>query len=123
LAKKGAMNTYRNLIIWQKAMNLVTTTYEITLQFPKAELYCLTDQMRRSALSIPCNIAEGKARNSNKDFIRFLRIALGSLFEFQTQLEIAKNIDYINQEQFQRLWNFSTEIEVMLVSFIKKINV
>lgn len=104
-------------------MNLVTTTYEITLQFPKAELYCLTDQMRRSALSIPCNIAEGKARNSNKDFIRFLRFALGSLFEFQTQLEIAKNIDYINQEQFQRLWNFSTEIEVMLVSFIKKINV
>lgn len=104
-------------------MNLVTTTYEITLEFPKMELYCLTDQMRRSALSIPCNIAEGKARNSNKDFIRFLRIALGSLFEFQTQLEIAKNIEYINQEQFQRLWNFSTEIEVMLVSFIKKINV
>lgn len=104
-------------------MNLVTTTYEITLEFPKTEQYCLTDQMRRSALSIPCNIAEGKARNSNKDFIRFLRIALGSLFEFQTQLEIAKNIEYINQEQFQRLWNFSTEIEVMLVSFIKKINV
>lgn len=117
------MNTYRNLIIWQKAMNLVTTTYEITLQFPKTELYCLTDQMRRSALSIPCNIAEGKARNSSNDFIRFLRIALGSLFEFQTQLEIAKNIEYINQEQFQRLWNFSREIEVMLVSFIKKINV
>lgn len=117
------MNTYRNLIVWQKAMNLVTTTYEITLEFPKTEQYCLTDQMRRSALSIPCNIAEGKARNSNKDFIRFLRIALGSLFEFQTQLEIAKNIEYINQEQFQRLWNFSTEIEVMLVSFIKKINV
>ena len=117
------MNTYRNLIVWQKAMNLVTTTYEITLEFPKTELYCLTDQMRRSALSIPCNIAEGKARNSNKDFIRFLRIALGSLFEFQTQLEIAKNIEYINQQQFQRLWNFSTEIEVMLVSFIKKINV
>lgn len=117
------MNTYRNLIVWQKAMNLVTTTYEITLEFPKTELYCLTQQMRRSALSIPCNIAEGKARNSNKDFIRFLRIALGSLFEFQTQLEIAKNIEYINQEQFQRLWNFSTEIEVMLVSFLKKINV
>jgi four helix bundle protein len=117
------MNTYRNLIVWQKAMNLVTTTYEITLEFPKTGQYCLTDQMRRSALSIPCNIAEGKARNSNKDFIRFLRIALGSLFEFQTQLEIAKNIEYINQEQFQRLWNFSTEIEVMLVSFIKKINV
>jgi len=117
------MNTYRNLIVWQKAMNLVTTTYEITLEFPKTELYCLTDQMRRSALSIPCNIAEGKARNSNKDFIRFLRIALGSLFEFQTQLEIAKNIEYINQEQFQRLWDFSTEIEVMLVSFLKKINV
>lgn len=117
------MNTYRNLIIWQKAMNLVTTTYEITLQFPKTELYCLTDQMRRSVLSIPCNIAEGKARNSSNDFIRFLRIALGSLFEFQTQLEIAKNIEYINQEQFQRLWNFSREIEVMLVSFIKKINV
>ncbi|WP_353087016.1 four helix bundle protein [Flavobacterium sp.] len=117
------MNTYRNLIVWQKAMNLVTTTYEITLEFPKTEQYCLTDQMRRSALSIPCNIAEGKARNSNKDFIRFLRIALGSLFEFQTQLEIAKNIEYINQEQFQRLWNFSTEIEVILVSFIKKINV
>ncbi|WP_449403959.1 four helix bundle protein [Flavobacterium fontis] len=86
-------------------------------------MYCLTDQMRRSALSIPCNIAEGKARNSNKDFIRFLRIAMGSLFEFQTQLEIAKNIEYINQQQFQRLWNFSTEIEVMLVSFTKKINV
>lgn len=89
------IKTYRDLIIWQKSMTLVTEVYTITTSFPACELYGLTNQMRRCAVSIPSNIAEGYGRNSTGDYKRFLQISVGSLFELQTQLEIAFNLKYI----------------------------
>jgi four helix bundle protein len=97
------MKTFRDLFIWQKAMNLVTNTYQITEKFPKEELFGLTSQIRRSAISIPSNIVEGFGRDSNKEFSRFINIAISSLFEFQTQIEIAKNINYLNEIEFKNI--------------------
>ena len=116
------MKTYRDLFIWQKAMNLVTKTYQLTNNFPKDELFGLTSQIRRSAISVPSNIAEGFGRKSNKEFSRFLNIGLSSLFEYQTQIEIAKNIHYLNENDFKNLYEDTRELEAMIVSFSNKIN-
>jgi four helix bundle protein len=115
------MSNFRNLLVWQKSMSLTTKIYNSTKQFPKEEIFGLTSQIRRSSISIPSNIAEGFARDSNKEYLRFLNISIGSLFEMQTQLEIAKNIQYLNEEEFNNLYENSREIERMLVSFISKI--
>ena len=88
------MKNYRDLIVWQKAMELVTKIYHHTKSFPGEERYGLTLQLRRSSVSLPSNMAEGYGRNSTQDYIRFLRIANGSLFELQTQLEIAFNLGF-----------------------------
>ncbi|TDW48670.1 four helix bundle protein [Flavobacterium sp. 270] len=93
----------------------------INQKISKEEIFGLTSQIRRSSISIPSNIAEGSGRESNKDFIRFLYISLCSLFEMQTQLEIAKNIEYLTEEEFNNLYEDSREIERMLVSLIKKL--
>lgn len=85
-------------------MTLVTQTYELTQNFPKEELFGLTSQIRRSAISLPSNIAEGYGRESNKEFYRFINIAISSLFEFQTQIEIAKNINYLNEIEFKKIY-------------------
>jgi four helix bundle protein len=116
------MKTFKNLLIWQKSMTLVTKTYQSSKAFPRDEIFGLTSQIRRSSVSIPSNIAEGFGRQSNKEFSRYLTIAIGSLFEFQTQIEIAKNINYINEEEYNHFYNDSRELEAMLVSFIKKVN-
>jgi len=89
--------TYRDLIAWQKAMGLVTQVYEITRAFPREELYGLTRQLRRAAVSIPSNIAEGQARYSHAEFHHFLRNARGSLAEVETQIQIACNLKYIKE--------------------------
>lgn len=102
-------------------MLLVTKIYTVTNNFPKEEVFGLTSQIRRSAISIPSNIAEGLGRDSNKEFLRFLNISIGSLFELQTQLEIAKNIIYLDEENFNNLYEDSRELERMLVSFTNKI--
>ncbi|MGA9637118.1 four helix bundle protein [Flavobacterium sp.] len=115
------MSTFRNLLIWQKSMTLTTQIYQLTSTFPKEEIYGLTSQIRRCSISIPSNIAEGYGRESDKEFLRFLNISIGSLFEMQTQLEIAKNIAYINEDLFNNLYENSREVERMIVSFIKKI--
>jgi four helix bundle protein len=115
------MSTFRNLLVWQKSIDLVTKMYSSTQKFPKEELFGLTSQIRRSAVSIPSNIAEGYGRDSNKEYLRFLNVSIGSLFELQTQIEIAKNIMYLNEKDFNNLYENSREIERMLVSFIKKI--
>lgn len=115
------MSTFKNLLIWQKSMTLVTKTYEITQLFPKEELFGLTSQIRRSAISIPSNIAEGYGRGSNKEYHRFLNISLSSLFEYQTQIEIAKNINYLNENDFNKLYENSRELEVMMASLIRKV--
>jgi four helix bundle protein len=116
------VKTYRDLIVWQKSMTLVTDFYKATKSFPVEELYALTNQIRRSAISIPSNIAEGYGRNATADYKRFLQIAVGSLFELQTQIEIAVNLGYLATELFNSLFQQAKEIELMLISLIKKIN-
>jgi len=89
-----SIKTHKDLDVWNAAMELVTNIYKLTKSFPKDELYGLTSQMRRSAVSVPSNIAEGAARKSKAEFIQFLYIALGSLSELETQLIISKNLNY-----------------------------
>lgn len=115
------MSNFRNLIVWQKSMTLVTKIYNTTKKFPSEEQFGITSQIRRSAISIPSNISEGFGRNSDKEYLRFLNISVGSLFELQTQLEISKNIQYLTDEDFNLLYEDSREVERMLVSFINKI--
>jgi four helix bundle protein len=115
------VKTYRDLLVWQKAMIFVTDIYQTTRAFPREELYGLTSQMRRCAVSIPSNIAEGYGRNSTSDYIRFLQIASGSLYELQTQLEISANLEYLDKNDRERLDSLSREIERMLSSLIHKI--
>ena len=117
------MKTYRDLLVWQKAMFLVTEIYKLTKSFPADETYGLTSQMRRCAISIPSNIAEGYGRNSTSDYVRFLHIAAASLYELQTQLEISLNLLYLKKKgDFDRLYESSREIERMLSSLAKKVN-
>jgi len=115
------MQTYRDLIVWQKAMSLVLKLYTETKCWPKEEVYGLTSQIRRSAISIPSNIAEGYGRNSTGDYVRFLQIASGSLYEFQTQLEISFHLGYLNEEKYIAINSLSIEIEKMLSSLISKV--
>ncbi|MGM8361102.1 four helix bundle protein [Flavobacterium sp. ARAG 55.4] len=115
------MSNFRKLLVWQKAMLLTTKIYTETKKFPKEEVFGLTSQLKRSSISIPSNIAEGLGRDSNNELIRFLNIAVGSLFELQTQLEIAKNISYLSEEKFNNLYEDSREVERMLIAFLKKI--
>jgi four helix bundle protein len=115
------MQTYRDLIVWQKSVGLCVNIYDLTKQFPHDEVYGITSQIRRSSVSFPSNIAEGFGRNSQVEYVRFLKIASGSLYELQTQLEICCRIGYLNQSNFESLWNLSVEIEKMLSSLISKI--
>ena len=115
------MKSYRDLKVWQKGMKLVTEIYRETQSFPEDERYGLTSQIRRSSVSIPANMAEGYGRNSTKDYIRFLRIANGSLYELQTLLEIARNLEIISIDAFSNVYEKSREIERMLGSLIRKI--
>jgi len=115
------MKTYTELFVWQKSMELVTSVYRETRNFPKEEIYGLTSQVRRCAVSIPSNIAEGFGRKSQQDFIRFLKISMGSLFELQTQLRIAKNLEYFEEVKFNTVFEETREIERMLSAFIQSI--
>ncbi|MFN8251158.1 MAG: four helix bundle protein [Ferruginibacter sp.] len=117
----GTIKSYRDLIIWQKSVALVTNIYDVTGGFPSSEIYGLTNQLRRCAVSIPSNIAEGYGRNSTGDYKRFLQIAVGSLYELQTQIEIAFNLAYILKEQYNGLISLSTEIDKMIYSIIQKL--
>ena len=116
------MKTYRDLIVWQKSMALVTEIYRVSKSFPNHETYGLITQIRRCAVSIPSNMAEGYGRSSTKDYIRFLKIAAGSLCELQTQIEIALNLQYLDKVNFDKLYEPSREIERMLSSLINKVN-
>lgn len=89
------VKSHKDLKVWKESMELVVLIYAATKEFPKDELYGLTSQIRRASISIPSNIAEGAGRNGSKEFIRFLYIALGSLSELETQLEIALKLNYV----------------------------
>ena len=115
------MKSYRDLIVWQKSMVLVTMIYKLTVKLPDDEKFGLISQIKRSAISVPSNIAEGYGRNYRKDYSRFLQIARGSLYESQTQLEIAVNLSFIAAEDLKEIQELSIEVEKMLNSLIKKL--
>lgn len=102
-------------------MMFVTKLYKSTQSFPKEEMFGLTSQIRRCSVSIPSNIAEGYGRNSDAELARFMNIAMGSLFELQTQLEIAYNIGYLHQENYITLYQDTRELEAMMASLTKKL--
>lgn len=111
---------YRDLVAWQKAMNLVEQVYRQTSRFPTEERYGLTSQMRRAATSIPSNIAEGQGRRSTDDeFIRFLRIALGSLCELETQLELSVRLKLLSSDQLATLRPSTEEVGKLLNGLIR----
>jgi four helix bundle protein len=104
------VQSYRDLVIWQKAMELVTEIYRTTQNFPKEELFGLTSQVRRAAVSIPSNIAEGHAKLSRKEYQHSLGHARGSLAELETQIIIAQNLGYLDEEKVSRTLELSAEI-------------
>ncbi|MCF8296013.1 MAG: four helix bundle protein [Saprospiraceae bacterium] len=110
---------HKDLDVWKISINLVTNIYQITKTYPKDEMYGICSQIRRSAISIPSNIAEGAARNSPKEFIRFLNISSGSLAELETQLIISKELDFINKEKLSQLEMEVTRIGKMLQGLIR----
>ena len=112
---------YRELKVWQKAMELTVEVYSIVKLLPQEETYVLSGQMRRAAISIPSNIAEGQGRETMKDFVRFLSIARGSLRELSTQLEICVRVHYLNQSQTSNAANLIEEIDKMLNALSKSL--
>jgi four helix bundle protein len=117
----GAVKTFRDLLVWQKSMVLVTDVYKASAGFPSDERFGLTSQLRRSVVSIPSNIAEGFGRDTTNDYLRFLGIAKGSLYETQTQIEISRNLQFIENSRFGTLLEQAREIERMLTSMIRKL--
>lgn len=113
-----AVSSHRQLIVWQKSMTLVSLVYRASGHFPQEEKFGLTSQMRRAAVSIPSNIAEGRARNSRKDFVQFLHIALGSLAELETQLDISESLSYLKKADYTEVVEIATEVRKMLIAMI-----
>jgi len=108
------MEGHRDLVVWQKSMRFVTDVYQVTKAFPHDERYGLTSQLRRAAVSVPSNIAEGHGRDSKNEFHQFIGHSRGSLLEVETQFEIAYNLGYIDKATFSRLIRQSSEIGRML---------
>ena len=113
--------SFRNLVVWQKAKALVRDVYETAKSFPKDEIYGLTAQVRRAAISIPSNIAEGKGRSTDPDFRHFLLQARGSLYELENQLEIAKDLAYISETQLANLVERCNEVGRLLNGLINSL--
>jgi len=115
------MKDYKELEVWKKAIELVIMVYDVVKKFPKEEIYALADQIKRAAVSIPSNIAEGASRNSTKEFIQFLSIAFGSTSELETQIIIAEKVGYIQNGE-----NLRSDITIIrkmlnaLISSLKK---
>jgi four helix bundle protein len=112
---------FKDLIVWQKAMELVAEVYVLVKKLPKEELFALSDQIRRSAISIPGNIAEGQGRNSTKEFIHFLAIAKGSKAELETQLLLCVKINYLNNSDIETAINLIQEVGKMLNALQKSL--
>lgn len=108
------MNNYKELIVWKKSIDFAVEIYELLKGFPKAEMWGLCSQLQRSSSSVAANIAEGAGRNSNKEFIHFLSIALGSLYETDTFLTVAQKIGYITDTKFESLSQSIGELDKMI---------
>src|SRR5580698_54547 len=114
--------SYRELIVWQKSMVLAQHVYKVTENLPKREAYGLVDQMRRAAVSVPSNIAEGYGRLSDLQFGHFLGNARGSLYEMQTQLELATNLGYLKTEGSIELMNEGSEVARLINGLLKSLS-
>ena len=114
-------SSYKDLKAWQRSMQLVQEIYRITLTFPKNETFGLTSQMRRAAVSVPSNIAEGKGRSTDRDFVHFLCNARGSLLELETQVLIASGLRYVTKELAESLTDETEQIGKMLNGLINAI--
>jgi four helix bundle protein len=108
------VKNYQELIVWQKAMDLVVEVYTISKAFPREEVYGLTSQLRRAAVSVPSNIAEGQGRRTTADFLHYLSISYGSLREVETQTLIAKRLGYLNDRRCQEVLNLAAEVGRLL---------
>ena len=108
------VRNYRDLIVWQRAMDLVEEVYSVSKEFPREEIYGLTSQIRRAAVSIPSNIAEGQGRRTTPDFLRHLSIAYGSLRELETQILIAMRLRYLAQEKGENCLRIAAEVGRLL---------
>ena len=115
------MDSYQDLIVWQKSMQLVKEVYTLVKTLPKEEQFALSDQMRRAVVSIPSNIAEGYGRNSTNDYIRFLNIARGSKYELDTQIQICVMLNYISKEKAATALALSEEIGRMINALVKAV--
>lgn len=115
------LKSYKELIVWQKSMDLAILIFTLTAKFPKSELYGLVSQMRRATVAIPSNIAEGYGRRSRKEFRQFITIAFGSALELETQLTLAKKLQLTVATNFDRAENLLQEILKMLNSMITKL--
>ena len=113
--------SYQNLVAWQRAMELVTDVYKVTSAFPKEEVYGLTSQLRRAAVSVPSNIAEGQGRKGNGEFKHFLRLSLGSLMEVETQIMISERLGYPNPDSAQTLLRDTGELGRIMNGLIKSL--
>ena len=116
------MANYRNLMVWQNSRKLVNQIYDLTGKFPLEEKFGLANQIQRAAVSIPSNIAEGYGRNSDKEMIRFLSIAKGSLYEVETQLYIAIDLKYLSEKETQPVTEQCNEIGKMITGLIKTLS-
>jgi four helix bundle protein len=116
-----SLQSYRDLVVWQKAMDLVEEIYRLTKMLPKEELYALTTQIRRAAISIPANIAEGYGRLHRKEYLNHLSIARGSLLEVETQLELTVRLHYMSREQVRIAWALTQEIGRLLNSLLRSL--
>lgn len=116
------IKNFRDLNIWKRSIKLVEEIYETTKSFPKEEMYGLTSQLRRAAVSIPSNISEGFARFHNKEYRQFLYISLGSCAELTTQIIIALRLKYLAADKANKLLNEIDEISKMTMSLVKKLN-
>lgn len=115
------MQDFKKLIVWQKAHELTLGIYRATKTFPRDELYGVTNQIRRAAMSVPSNIAEGCGRNSNIELARFLEIAMGSASETEYQLLLARDLSYLQSSDYETLSSGTTEVKRMLASLIIKL--
>ena len=116
------MHNYQELKVWQKAVELAKSVYTVTIGFPNDEKFGLTSQIRRSAVSIASNIAEGAGRNTDKDFQNFISIAAGSAFELETQLIIAMKVNLLAKDDCEAIQNELEQIKKMLFSLRRKLN-
>lgn len=116
------VQSFRDLVVWQKSIQLATAVYRMTQDFPREELYGLSSQIRRCAVSVPSNIAEGQGRNSTKEFRQFLGVARGSNFELQTQIEIARRLGLGNGKLIDEADTLSHEVGKMIYAILGKIS-